>query len=85
MSVIKEYFYNVKCDCCGQHLGNEELWRADEQGAKDDAYNDDGGFINLGGKDYCPSCYQIDENDNYVTKDGKVFDGDTQEEIITED
>ncbi|MBO7684902.1 MAG: hypothetical protein J6V72_00865 [Kiritimatiellae bacterium] len=42
-------------------------------------------FINLGGKDYCPNCYTIDENDNYVTKDGKVFDGDTQEEIITED
>lgn len=81
MSVIKEYFYNVKCDCCGQHLGNEALWRADEQGAKDDAYGEDGGFIHLGGKDYCPSCYEIDENDNYVTKDGKVFDGDTQEEM----
>ena len=85
MSVIKEYFYNVQCDCCGVSLGNEEMWRTDEQGAKDDAYGDDGGFINLGGKDYCPSCYKIDENDNYVTKDGKVFDGDTQEEIITED
>jgi len=86
MSVIKEYFYNIKCDCCGQHLGNEALWRCDEQGAKDDAYSDEvGGFINLGGKDYCSSCYEIDEDGNYVTKDGKVFDGDTQEEIIPED
>lgn len=84
MSVIKEYFYNVQCDCCGVSLGNEELWQPDEQGAKDYAYGEDGGFIHLGGKDYCPSCYEIDENDNYVTKDGKVFDGDTQEEIIKE-
>ncbi|MBP5461367.1 MAG: hypothetical protein J6Y20_04510 [Lachnospiraceae bacterium] len=83
MSVIKEYFYNVKCDCCGVSLANEEFWRVDEDSAKLDAQEAD--FINLGGKDYCPNCYTIDENDNYVTKDGKVFDGDTQEEIITED
>lgn len=82
MSVIKEYFYNVKCDCCG-HLANEEFWTTDKDSAKSDAQ--DAEFINLGGKDYCPSCYKIDENDNYVTKDGKVFDGDTQEEIIKEE
>lgn len=78
--IIKEYFYNVQCDCCGIGLGNEDLWRNDEEGAKEDAF-DNGGFKHLGGKDYCPSCWQYDDDDNIVTKDGRKFDGDTEEEI----
>lgn len=34
--IISERFYNIECDCCGA-LANEELWRVDEEGAKEDA------------------------------------------------
>ena len=32
MSLVKEYFYNIKCDVCGC-LSDDELWKADSQGA----------------------------------------------------
>lgn len=76
--VIKEYFYNAECDCCG-NLANEELWRTDEGGAKEDAQEAD--FLVLGDKFYCPECYHYDDDDNIVTKDGKKFNGDTHEEM----
>lgn len=79
--IIKEYFYNIQCDCCGISIGNEELWHVDEEGAKEDAY-DYGEFKHLGGKDYCPNCWELDDNDNIKTKDGKVFDGETEKEIV---
>ena len=65
MSIVKEYFYNVKCDRCG-NLANEELWRNDVAFAKEDA--DESGFIEVDGKHYCPDCYTIDDEDNIVVK-----------------
>ena len=79
--IISERFYNVECDCCGA-LANEELWRCDEEGAKEDAQEAD--YLVLGEKCYCPNCYQYDDDDNIVTKDGKKFNGDTHEEIKEE-
>jgi len=76
--LIKEYFYNVECDCCG-NLANEEFWRTDEEGAKEDAQEAE--FLVLGDKCYCPECYHYDDDDNIVTKDGKKFNGDTREEM----
>lgn len=29
--------------------------------------------------DYCPDCWELDDDDNIVTKDGKVWDWDTGE------
>ena len=66
MSIIKEYFYNVKCDRCGK-LANEELWKCDEQSAKVDA--DESSFVELGGKHYCPDCYTIDDDDCVAIKE----------------
>jgi len=37
----------------------------------------------LGGHDYCHDCWQWDDDDNIVTKDGRKFDGDTYERIRT--
>lgn len=79
--IVKEYFYNVRCDCCGETLGNEELWRPDKEYAYEDAY-DEGDFKDLGGKDYCPNCWKYNADGNIVTKDGKVWDADTEEEIL---
>ena len=76
--IISERFYNVECDCCGA-LANEELWRCDEAGAKEDALEAD--YLVLGEKCYCQNCYQYDDDDNIVTKDGRKFNADTREEI----
>ena len=34
MSLLKEYFYNIKCDVCGC-LCDNELWHTDSQGIKE--------------------------------------------------
>ena len=75
--IIKEYFYNVQCDCCGE-IANETWWNS-ESDAKYEANEAD--YRELGGKHYCPKCYSYDDNDNVITKDGKKFDDETYEEI----
>lgn len=66
MSIIKEYFYNVQCDRCGK-LANEELWKSDEQYAKEEA--EESSFVEIGGKHYCSDCYTIDDDDRIVIKE----------------
>ena len=78
MSLLKEYFYNIKCDVCGC-LCDDELWNTDSQGIKTIA--DESGWIKLGGKDYCQDCWKYDEDDNIITSDGKRWNGKTYEEI----
>ena len=78
MSLLKEYFYNIKCDVCG-YLCDDELWHTDSQGIKEIA--DESGWIKLGGKDYCQGCWKYDEDDNIITSDGKRWNGETYEEV----
>jgi len=79
--IVKEYFFNIECDCC-KALADEELWHVEECTAKEVASENE--FMHLGGKDYCPKCWKHDDEDNIVTKDGKVWDEDT-EKLIRED
>lgn len=81
MSIIKEYFYNIECDVCGE-LADTECWHTDSDAAK--LYLDENGFKELGGKHYCGCCWHYDDDDNIVTKDGRKFNGDTEEEIHEE-
>ena len=74
--IVKENFYNVECDCC-YCLANEDLWQVDENTAKEKAL--DGDWREFEGKHYCPNCWKLDDDDNIVTKDGKVWDWDTEE------
>ena len=74
--IIKKYFYNVECDCC-HCLANEDCWQVDEATAKEDALDND--WREFEGKHYCPNCWKLDDDDNIVTKDGKVWDWDTEE------
>lgn len=76
--LVKANCYNVKCDCCGT-FASEEDWLVDEDAAKQEA--EYSSFLNLGGKDYCLDCYRYDDEARIVTKDGRVFDGETYEEI----
>ena len=75
---VKKYFHNIQCDCC-KALANEDIWRVDKEGAKEDA--DESGWYTLGGKHYCPNCVKIDDDGNIFTADGKVWNEDTSELI----
>ena len=48
MSVVKEYFYNIKCDVCGC-LYNQELWAASPEDFSGEP--EENGWLKLGGKD----------------------------------
>ena len=76
--IVKKEFRNVECDCCGQML-DEETWYEDEEAFG--VILDECNWKTLGGKHYCDNCWTRDDDDNIVTKDGRKFDDDTQEEI----
>nr|DAH93622.1 MAG TPA: hypothetical protein [Bacteriophage sp.] len=76
--LIKEYFYNIECDCC-KTLADDSSWCADPEGAKEVA--DDNSWRTLGGKHYCPKCWHYGDDDNIYTNDGNIWDGDTEEPI----
>lgn len=76
---VSEIFYNVKCDCCGELL-DPDMWY-DETSPIGSIY-DECCWKHLGGKDYCIDCWTWDDDDHIVTKDNRMFDGDTFEEII---
>lgn len=72
--IVEGTFYNEKCDICGS-LADEEMWQNEPIR---DNLEGDAHWMHLGGKDYCPDCWEWDDDDNIVTKDGKVWseDGD---------
>ena len=73
-------FYNVKCDCCGR-LADEEMWHNEECTIRGEVMGEEG-WLTLGGKDYCRDCWEYDDDDNIITKDGRKFYEDTEEEIV---
>ena len=48
-------------------MANEELWKSDEQYAKEEA--EESSFVEIGGKHYCSDCYTIDDDDCIVIKE----------------
>ena len=72
MKVSKE-FLNIKCDCCGELLDPDMWYEEDDPIGQ---IYDEEGWKCLGGKDYCMDCWQWNDDDCIVTKDGKVFDED---------
>ena len=76
---VQRLFFNIRCDCCGSLL-DEECWMEKEAPFGD--IENDCNWKQLGGKDYCPDCYTIDDDDNYVTKNGHKYNGETEEEIF---
>lgn len=76
----------LSCDCCGEQYRNEEgfvSYVGDEDGSRiwNDADTD--GWLEFGGKHYCPDCYSHDKDDEsiIITKDGHMYDWETEEEI----
>ena len=76
MALVKREFHNIECDCCGQLL-DEETWWDDQEVLP--AILAECGWKQLGGGHYCEECWNRDDDDNIVTKDGRKFDDDGNE------
>lgn len=63
--VVKEIFYGIKCDRCGemQDDGEHSFWN-DEITAVEYAYDSD--WSELNGRHYCNNCSEIDEETDEV-------------------
>ena len=76
MALVKREFHNIECDCCGQLLDEETWWDGPEfvEGMLHEC-----GWKKLGDGHYCEECWNRDDDDNIVTKDGRKFDDDGNE------
>ena len=75
----------IVCDSCGKHYEDANgmvCYLGDIDGIMIEQEAIDSEWASLGDKHYCPDCYEIDNEDNYHTKDGKVWDADTEKEIM---
>ena len=72
--MIKEVtYYDIICDRCGKSLTEESEMRYLD---KDIAlkFAEQSGWIEINGKNYCPDCYELDEEtDEYVEKCDKTI------------
>ena len=73
--IEKKEFYNVRCDCCGQLLDEETWWDNDIL----DVMLKEANWRKLGDKHCCDSCWEYDDDDNIVTKDGRKYTEDGEE------
>lgn len=71
--IIKKEFYNIKCDCCGQHI-DEQYW--DEPDYPESLVNVCGWKATEDEKHYCMDCFEWDDDDRLVTKDGHIYDSE---------
>ena len=69
---VRETFCNIKCDCCGQPMDDENYYPEEELPTIAAECN----FKHLGGRDYCPDCWTYDDDDNIECKDGRKYDED---------
>jgi len=76
--IIDRQFHNIKCDCCGRLIDDETWW---ENGEPVPAILDECGWIECEGRHYCDECWEHDDDDNIVTKDGRKWDDYDHKEI----
>lgn len=81
--MIQKKFCNIECDLCHTML-DEENWYDEEVLT---TILSDNNWIQAGGKHYCPDCWEYDDEDNIVTKDGRKFteDGKLIEQTVNPD
>ena len=75
----------IVCDGCGEHFHDGNLccsYIDDENGELIEQSALDSEWKKFGDKHYCPDCYELDDEDYYYTKDGKVWDAETEKEVI---
>lgn len=81
---VKVESYKIVCDCCGDsfHDGNDFVcFCEDADGSLICSEVESSDWMVVGDKHYCPDCYEINDNDEIVTKDGHKYDYDTHKEI----
>ena len=74
----------IVCDSCGNHYEDGDgvvCYLGDTDGSEIEQEALSSEWLYLAGKHYCPNCYELDDKDHYHTKDGKVWDADTEKEI----
>ena len=76
--IIDRQFHNYQCDCCGRLIDDETWW---ENGEPAPAILDECGWIECEGRHYCDECWEHDDDDNIVTKDGRKWDDYDHKEI----
>lgn len=79
---VKVETYKLVCDCCGEtfeNLNGYTCFTEDPDGSLiwEDAC--DSGWQHIGDKHFCENCWDIDDDDNYVIKDGRKFTEDGEE------
>ena len=80
--LVKREFHNIECDCCGQLLDEETWW--DDQDALTTTILPECGWIECEGRHYCDECWEHDDDDNIVTKDGRKWTDYDHKEILPE-
>ena len=79
--IIDRKFHNIQCDHCGALL-DEEYWCDDMEALK--GILGECGWIECeGGRHYCDECWEYDDDDNIVTKDGRKWDDYDHKEILS--
>lgn len=68
--IIDRQFHNIKCDACGRLIDDETWW--DDKDAIPAILNDCD-WIECEGRHYCDECWEHDDDDNIVTKDGRKW------------
>lgn len=76
MAQVTKTMLNLRCDCCGALLDPEQYWVEQEA---IDLMAQESGWRQLGGRDYCHDCWNYDDDDHIVCKDGRKFTEDGQE------
>jgi len=74
--IQKKKFYNIKCDCCGQMI-DEQFWNEPE--AVECMLDECNWKATEDGKHYCDDCWEYDDDDNIITKDGHKYTEDGEE------
>ena len=69
--IVDRQFHNIKCDACGRLIDDETWW--DDKDALTTQILNDCNWIECEGRHYCDECWEHDDDDNIVTKDGRKW------------
>jgi hypothetical protein len=75
----------IVCDSCGEHFVNGDgftCYTDDPDGGNMMSEATSSGWLDIGGRQYCPDCWHYDDDDNIVCSDGRKYNGSTHEPVI---
>lgn len=77
----------VRCDCCGRKMssGSHPYYDSPLQFIDTDQADvcmEDSEWLNLNGKHYCPDCYHVGGNNEYITTKGQKYRWNSVEDSL---